>query len=61
VNGHGDTPFDWWMENEQMSKANKTACLIALERMGCALADHKHRWTKEERDAFENALAILEK
>ena len=33
---------------------------LALDTMACALADHNHQWSKEDRFIYESAIAELE-
>ncbi len=33
--------------------------LLALDTMSCALADHNHQWTAEDKHIYEQALIEL--
>jgi hypothetical protein len=34
-------------------------CLLALDLLGLALAQHNHTWTEREREAYDHAVLIL--
>jgi len=38
---------------------NREKVLLALHTMGCALAEHEHVWTVEDRHIYETALREL--
>jgi hypothetical protein len=33
--------------------------ILALDKLGLALAGHNHKWTVEERELYDRAIALL--
>jgi hypothetical protein len=44
-----------------MSKRTKQKLLGTIDRLALALAKHYHKWTQEERELYEQAIAWLQK
>lgn len=48
------------VHNSYDARETGETCRDALNRLGVALAEHRHTWTNEERMAYEHAMAILD-
>jgi len=42
-----------------MTQKEREIVIKALDKLGRALAEHKHQWTVEERGLYERSIALL--